>query len=196
MDNNIDFKQLWQKQQVGQGDIEEVIKKVNHYKRKSLLKLIISNVLLIITSVVLILIWIYFQPQFITTKIGIIITILAMVVFIYFYNRQYLTLKRDNETKNNSTFLKNLNKLKTQQKQLQTIILKIYFLMLSIGICLYLYEYVYKMSTILAVITYIVTATWIAFNWFYLRPKIIKKQELKLNDLIKKFQNIESQLKD
>jgi uncharacterized coiled-coil protein SlyX len=32
------------------------------------------------------------------------------------------------------------------------------------------------------------------FNWFYIRPKQIKKQQSKLNDLIAKFEEVNNQL--
>jgi hypothetical protein len=45
-------------------------------------------------------------------------------------------------------------------------------------------------------LAYVVTFAWIAFNWFYLRPKTIKKQQGKLNELINKFEEINNQLKE
>ena len=47
-----------------------------------------------------------------------------------------------------------------------------------------------------AILTYTVTLAWIAFNWFYLRPKTIKKQQGKLDELINKFEEINNQLKE
>ena len=55
-------------------------------------------------------------------------------------------------------------------------------------------EYFSRMSTLLAVVVCGVTALWFLFNWFYLRPKQIKKQEAKLNEIIAKFEDIQGQL--
>jgi hypothetical protein len=50
------------------------------------------------------------------------------------------------------------------------------------------------MTMTAGIITYAVTLAWIVFNWFYLRPKTIKKQQAKLDDLISKFERINKQL--
>jgi hypothetical protein len=50
------------------------------------------------------------------------------------------------------------------------------------------------MTMVAAIITYAATLTWIVFNWFYLRPKTIKKQQVKLDDLISKFEGINKQI--
>ena len=80
MTDNIDFKELWGRQQVETSEIKELIKKANEFKRKSRLVLIATNVVMGVTSSAIGLVWYYFQPEFLTTKIGIIICILAMMI--------------------------------------------------------------------------------------------------------------------
>lgn len=99
-------------------------------------------------------------------------------------------------TKNNNDYLQTLMTLKTKQKYMQTTMLGFYFITLSIGICLYMYEYTSRMTTVWAIFTYLITLMWIGFNWFYLRPKTIKKQQTKLNELISKFGNLNKQLNE
>jgi hypothetical protein len=50
-----------------------------------------------------------------------------------------------------------------------------------------MFEYVLRMTLLDGLLTYGITGLWIAFNWFYLKPKIIKKQQQKLNDSIAAF---------
>ena len=59
-----------------------------------------------------------------------------------------------------------------------------------------MYEYASRMEVLGAVLSYSITLAWIAFNWFYIRPKTIKKQESKLDELISKFESINKQLKE
>jgi hypothetical protein len=73
--------------------------------------------------------------------------------------------------------------------------LNLYFVILSAGICLYMYEYTARMTTAWAILAYTITSAWIIFNWLYTKPKTIKKQQSKLNDLITKFENISNQFK-
>ncbi|MNR40078.1 hypothetical protein D3C85_1583390 [compost metagenome] len=56
-----------------------------------------------------------------------------------------------------------------------------------------MYEYASRMTVFYALITYGVTLLWIGFNWFYLRPKQIKKQQEKINQLIGKFEEVDAQ---
>ena len=76
--NNIDFTNIWKQQKVVQPNIVELLNKLKKYKKSNIKKLVISNFLLIATSGFIIFIWYYYQQQFITTKVEIILTILAM----------------------------------------------------------------------------------------------------------------------
>ena len=57
-----------------------------------------------------------------------------------------------------------------------------------------MYEYALEMPTSTAIFAYAATLAWIGFNWFYIRPKTIKKQNVKLDELIDKFKNLEFQI--
>lgn len=196
MDNNIDFKELWKKQTISSPGIDELFLKLNQFKKSSLRKLIISNVLLIATSAFILFIWYYYQPQLITTKIGIVLTILAMVIYLFVYNQLFPSLKKIDNKQSNNEYLQNLISIKTKQQFLQSTMLNLYFIMLSSGICLYMYEYTSRMSTFWAIFVYAITLAWIGLNWFYIRPKTIKKQQNKLDELIRKFESVKKQLRD
>jgi len=95
---------------------------------------------------------------------------------------------------NSNEYLKQLLKLKAKQLFLQSTMLNIYFILLSTGICMYMYEYTSRMTFLWAVISYGLTLLWIAVNWFYFRPRTIKKQQTKINELISKFEKLSQQL--
>lgn len=194
MSANIDFKNLWKQQEAEQPELSDLMLLLRSYKNKGLKRLVLTNVLLVMTMVGLVLIWTYFQPQLITTKIGLITTILAMLIFVLAYNTLFKYYKSASEFESNSAYLKNLITIKRKQKFMQTTMLQLYFILLSLGVCLYLYEYVKLMPTVVGLLVYALTLAWLAFNWFYLRPKTIKKQEKKLDILIKKFEMINRQL--
>lgn len=194
MSANIDFKNLWKQQEAEQPELSDLMLLLRSYKNKGLKRLVLTNVLLVMTMVGLVLIWYYFQPQLITTKIGLITTILAMLIFVLAYNTLFKYYKSASEFESNSAYLKNLITIKRKQKFMQTTMLQLYFILLSLGVCLYLYEYVKLMPTVVGLLVYALTLAWLAFNWFYLRPKTIKKQEKKLDILIKKFEMINRQL--
>jgi len=193
MATNIDLKNIWQQQKSEQPDMTEMLEELKRYKKANLRKIAKSNIMLGLTSAFIILIWVYFQPQYISTKIGIVIIILAMVIYLLFYNRISRSLRAVDNTESNRDYVRNLKALAVKQKFMQTTMLSIYFIMLSVGICLYMFEYAIRMTLLWGVFTYLITLSWIAFNWFYFRPRVIKKQQLKIDELITTFKHINSQ---
>ncbi|SFN57156.1 hypothetical protein SAMN05421594_3301 [Chryseobacterium oleae] len=196
MATNIDFKNLWQQQTAEKPSIEELLGRLKKFKNENLRRLLVTNILLILTSLLIGFIWYYYQPQFLSTKIGIVLVILAMVIFLFAYNKLFSSIYTLDSTQTNAEYLQSLYSLKSKQKFMQTTMLNLYFIMLFAGISLYLYEYASRMEIMYAVLTYGITFLWIAFNWFYLRPKAIRKQQGKLNGLILKFEEINQQLKE
>jgi Flp pilus assembly protein TadB len=194
--NNIDFKDLWKKQTVNQPNIEDLMERLKQFKKAGLRSLWKTNILLFATSAFVIFIWYYYQPQFISTKIGIVLVILAMVMYVAVYNGLLRIYKDIDTTQTNQEYLQRLILIKRKQQFMQSTILSWYFVLLLSGICLYMYEYASRMTVLYALITYGVTLLWIGFNWFYLRPKQIKKQHAKINELIGKFEEVNSQLKE
>lgn len=194
--NNIDFKDLWKKQAVSQPNIEDLMERLKQFKKAGLRSLWKTNILLFATSAFIIFIWYYYQPQFISTKIGIVLVILAMVMYVAVYNGLLRIYKDIDTTQTNQEYLQRLILIKRKQQFMQSTILSWYFVLLLSGICLYMYEYASRMTVFYALITYGITLLWIGFNWFYLRPKQIKKQQAKINELIAKFEDVNSQLKE
>ncbi|MBE8727227.1 hypothetical protein [Flavobacterium hungaricum] len=191
--DNIDFNDLWKKQTVSQSSIEDLKNRIKQFKKASLRSVLKTNLVLFATSAFIIFIWIYYQPQFISTKIGIVVTILAMVIYVVVYNRLLKHYKEIDANLTNQEYLQKLIVIKKKQQFMQTKVLSLYFLLLMAGIFLYMYEYASRMKLYLALITYGVTFLWIAFNWFYIRPKQIKKHQDKINSLVEKFEEINNQ---
>ena len=192
--NNIDFKDLWKKQTISQPNIEDLMARLKQFKKAAVRSLWVTNFLLAITSVFIIFIWYYFQPQFISTKIGIVLAILSMTFYLTFYNRLMNNYKNIDANQTNHEYLQKLIEIKKKQQFMQSTVLSWYFVVLLAGICLYMYEYASRMTVFYALLTYGVTLLWIGFNWFYLRPKQIKKQQDKINTLIEKFEEVNNQL--
>lgn len=196
MNSNINFNELWAKQKTGEPNKEDLLSKINKFKKSNLKRLIIINLLLIITSLFIIFIWVYYQPQMITTKIGIVLTILAMVIFVIANNQSFALFRKTTTTQSNSEYMKNLIAIKAKQQFMQTTMLNLYFVLLSTGIGLYMYEYTQLMTAFWGIFAYGITSIWILFNWFYLRPKQIKKQQSKLDEIIGKFKMLNEQLNE
>ena len=196
MNANIDFKTLWKQQEVDQSNMDDLMSKLKKFKYNGLKQVLITNILLLATGAFIVFIWYFFQPKLISTKIGIVIAIMAMLIFLLAYNKLFKFYKTSSEAKSNSDYLKDLIAIKRKQKFLQTTMMQLYFILLSLGICLYLYEYVSLMPILWGVTMYLVTLAWLVFNWVYIRPKVIKKKQAKLDAWIETFERITSQLEN
>lgn len=196
MGSNIDFNRLWAEQKTGEPNKENLFWRINKYKKINLRRLIVLNLLSVLASLFIIFVWVYYQPQMITTKIGIVLVILAMVIFVSVYNQSFSLFRNTTNTVSNSRFLKDLLKIKAKQQYMQTTMLNYYFLLLSIGIALYLFEYTVRMTALWGIIVYGITAMWILFNWFFLRPKQIKKQQAKIDEIIQNLEMVMDQLEE
>jgi hypothetical protein len=194
METNINLKKIWNKQKIETPKVEVLYATANKLKTRSFLKLIVVNIILLLTITFISFIWYYYQPELVTTKIGIVLTILSMVIFLLPFNKQFSLLTKNKTEPNSKEYLQQLLKLKERQVFQQTTMLSIYFIILSLGIGLYLYEYVSRMTITWGIVTYAITILWFAINWFYLRPKAITKQNAKLNKLLVEFEKLNNQM--
>jgi multisubunit Na+/H+ antiporter MnhC subunit len=193
MSTNIDFKDLWQQQKAVMPNVSSVYTLVNTTKRKLLWKLAFTNIGMVLTSAFIIAIWIYFQPQLLTTKIGISLIIFAMLVFLFVYNQMVPYLKKTSNAVSASEYIIQLKQIQVKLRFIQTTMMHVYYILLSLGVYLYMYEYTAK--TILGFgINYGITSLWFAFNWFYVLPKSKKKQQLKTDGLIAQLEKLQNQL--
>jgi predicted signal transduction protein with EAL and GGDEF domain len=196
METNIDLKKIWNTQKIETPNVEILYTKANKLKSRSLLKLVVVNITLLLTIIFFGFIWYYYQPELITTKIGIILTMLAMLIFLLPFNKQFSLLTKNKAELNSKEYLQQLIKLKEMQVYQQTTILSVYFILLTLGVGLYIFEYVSKMTITWGIMTYAITTFWFAINWFYLRPKAITKQNAKHNTLLAEFEKLNNQMKD
>lgn len=196
MENKLNLKELWNTQPVPDADKSDLLKKVEKHKAAGLKKIFLLNGLLFATIVFVVLIWIYFKPQLLTTKIGIVLSILPMIIALVFQNRMIPLYKKTDENQSNADYLENLVKIKNKESTIQTTIMNVYFILLSAGIGLYMYEYTALMPLVWGIFSYSIVVLWFGFNWFVLRPKVIKKNRHKIDSLIGQLEKIKSGLSD
>lgn len=194
MENNIDLKALWTRQPVPGADKEALLAKLNKLRAEKRRSLIWANVCLIPTALFVVWIWVYYQPEYTSTKVGIVLVVTAIFMFLIVSNKLIPLYKALNTTQVNSTYLDDLLQIRQREQFIQTTIVNLYFFLLSLGLMLYLYEYASRMELTGMIITYAATASWIAFNWFYFRPRQIKKNRQKIDGIIRHLQEIKNQL--
>ena len=191
---NFNLNELYKSQPTGNPSTEELNRKMKQLKRSGIRKLYMTVILLSLTSIFIIWIWIQYNPQMYSTKLGIVLILLAMAIYGFSYNQLLPMLKKVDEGESASIFLQNLVAIKKKQQQLQGVLLNLYFIMLTLGLCLYMIEPTKQMTAKGQFISYFITLAWVALNWFYVRPRMIKKQQGKITDLIERFGRLQEQI--
>jgi hypothetical protein len=188
------FKNLWQCQNTNANlNSKDIILKAIRLQKKTRIKTQLTNGLLLVTMLFIIGIVLYFQPKMITTKIGTILVVIALIMQIITSTKLISASDKNNDQNSNAEYLQQLLVFKKKQAFLQSTIMTAYFILLGLGIVLYMIEYTIRMSILGAALAYGITSLWIAVNWFYFRPKIIKKQQQKLNKIIADLEKINDQ---
>jgi uncharacterized membrane protein len=196
MSNNIDFKELWNREKASAPNVDEIIAKANQLNRKTRNKIWQGNIVLTLTVVFMVFIWWYYQPQLITTKIGLTLVIISIVIFLATSNQMVPLLAKTNLETDSQHFLAQMIRIKQKQEFINKTMLTSYFIFLSLGIFLYMIEYAGRGSLTFQLTAYGITFAWIAFNWFYIRVKTVKKQQNAINDIITRLEGVNKQLLD
>lgn len=197
MDNNDDLKALWDAGIAAPApDITALLTRATTVKRKARNKMIWGNLLLVLTSIFITWVWIHYQPQMITTKVGIILCILAMLLYIVTSTSMLQFLFRSEPDMDTASYLAQMLRLRQRQEYLQKTIMTAYYILLSAGMALYMIEYATMLGRRYGLIAYLVTFGWIGLAWFYIRPRTARKQLAPINDVIKQLEQVQQQLKD
>jgi len=196
MSNSIDFKALWNREETSAPDVSEIFARANRLNRNSRRKIVVCNILLILTIIFYGLMWWHFHPHMITTKIGWTLMIGAMVMYVISNYQLYpLLVKADIETDSHA-FLSQMIRIKHKQEVIDNLIIKAYFLLLAVGLGLYFIEYLSKGKLILQISVYTITLALLALNWFYLQERKAKKQQKAMNEIISKLEEVNAQLNE
>jgi hypothetical protein len=194
MSAEIDFKALWSREESDVPALKEIYVKAGQLNAKTRNRIRRQYTILSLTVIFLIFMWWYYQPKMLTTKIGLTSIIVAIIAYLAVAGQLLpLLFKVDLET-DSRQYLNQLINIRHKQEFLNKTMLNGYFILLSVGIFLYMIEYVNHGSVVFQLTAYGITFLWIAFNWFYIRPKTINKQQKAINDVIGKLESLNGQL--
>lgn len=194
MKDKLDFSEIYKRQRAAPSPPGDFIKNIENFKRSEIKKLIFSNLVMIITAVAIFIFLLMFKPQMLLTKIGAFFTAFAFVLYFIYYNQLFISLKKIDYTKNNLDFLSNLTAHKSKRQFINTTVLNIYFACMTVGLCAYLYEYASQKDVFTSVLIYSITLAWIGVNWFFIRPKTVRKEQKKLDAFIDKYREMTNRI--
>jgi hypothetical protein len=191
----MDINSIWKSQAVPQPDLDELRAKINTFRSKRIRKVWFINVSLVLTGLFVLTIGFSVNPKFVTTWIGIILAVLSMLIVLVVYTKILPLYKSLNSHSSNQEYMDTLLAIKQKEAFLTKKMMNLYFILLSLGIGLYMIEYVMMMELKWGITAYAVTIFWFAINWFVFRPKQIRKQQEGLTSIIRDLENISGQLK-
>jgi len=193
----MDFKALWNKQAVdATPDIKDLVAKAKKVKRHAARKLIIMNLLLLGTVTFISYVNFYIDNEWHSTKIGIALMIIGMLSYLVVYNRMIPLLFKTDPNDSSHDYLNQLITIKRKHAFLDTVMINVYFAFLSTGLALYMIQFVTRMTTIGGTTFYVLIGVWIAFAWFYLKPREARRRQKRIGDMIARLEVVNGQLKE
>jgi hypothetical protein len=190
MENFDSIKDIWQKTPADLPSSAEIITEIERSRKKMMRKNMLGVITLTLTFIFIAFIGFYYDFELRTTKAGIIIILISICLGVFFTaGMAKLLIKKADDTLDNTSYLERLKALQTKQRFFQTTGMTVYFILLTTGILLYMYEFAVR-DAVFGAVAYSVTLAWIAFNWFYIRKRTIQKQEKLINEQIERIEKL------
>lgn len=193
MDNLNELKAIWQTAKVDElPSAAEILQQAKKFRNQKIRNKVLSIIVGITGTIAMSLLLITMPVLMLCTRLGIVFILFSCIILIYTNARSIRRFIRLNDC-SNKEFISFLEQ--TQRNQLYyykyTQVLGLLFS--SIGLLLYLYEFVHRNITLM-IIFYVISLAWILFLWFYQRPRSFKKHSRKLNAMLHELNKITDQL--
>jgi len=127
------------------------------------------------------------------TTIGILIILAAMISYLSLLLRHYHILNKHDLTQNPSEYLNTLKEYQKNRSKITGWFYYIFVLLISAGLALYFIEVLENAPLYFKLITYGSTIIWFLFITFYLKPRMFKNEEEKLNLMIDRLIRLQEQ---
>ena len=128
-----------------------------------------------------------------STTIGILIILVTMLMYLTLIVRHYHILNKHDLTQNPTEYLHTLKEYQKNRTKVVGWFYYIYMLLISTGLALYFIEVLENAPVYFKLITYGSTIVWFLFITFYLKPRMFKNEEEKLNLMIDRLIRLQEQ---
>ena len=196
--NNINsIKDLWQNAASPSPlSIEELMKEISKKRNKMMHRNIFGILSLLAAASVVTWVGISYDAKYQSTRIGIILVLLAIVGGI-FINSQLLQLmlKPMNLAMDSKSYTQAMKNYQSKQAYLHGQGMVIYFCTLGIGLALYLWEFTHANIPFLVAV-YGISFGWIGLVWFFIRPRTIRKEKERMSEIIGQLERISKQIEE
>ena len=107
--------------------------------------------------------------------------------------RDYRIINKRDFTTNPAEYLKSLKAYQKNRAKLLGNLYYIYVLLLSVGLLLYFIEVLQDVSMLSKILVYALTALWFLLCTFYLKNRIAKNEQEKINLLVDRLERLTEQ---
>ena len=173
--------------------VDEVLKQVKkdiHSITSKLYWAIITMIATIAGAFILMFFMAFKSPA---TTLGIFIIVITIALYLYMIVRHYHILNKHDLTQNPTDYLNSLKEYQKNRTKTVGWFYYIYILLLSAGLGLYFIEILENASMPFKIATYGFTFIWFMFTTFYLKPRMFKNEEEKLNLMIDRLERLKEQ---
>ena len=173
--------------------VDEVLKQVKKGIRALTSKLywgIVAMIAIIAVAFILMFFMAFKSPA---TIVGIGIILLSMAMYLYMILRHYHILSKHDLTQNPIDYLHSLKEYQKDRSRVVGWFYYIYILLISAGLGLYFIEVLEHAPLYFKLFTYGSTLIWFLFTTFYLKPRMFKNEEEKLNLMIDRLERLQQQ---
>ncbi|MBD1392169.1 hypothetical protein [Mucilaginibacter glaciei] len=173
--------------------VDEVLKQAKKDIRSITSKLYWAIVTMIATLAGAFILMFFMAFKSPATTIGIFIIVITIAMYLYLIVRHYHILNKHDLTQNPIDYLDSLKEYQKTRTKTVGWFYYIYILLLSAGLGLYFIEILENASVAFKIVTYGFTFIWFMFTTFYLKPRMFKNEEEKLNLMIDRLERLQGQ---
>jgi len=116
-----------------------------------------------------------------------------MVIYVIMMFRDYRLIHRRDVTVNPTDYLQSLKEYKKNRAVLYGKLYYSYIVLLSIGLALYFLEVLNDATLLGKIIVYSLTTIWFLICTFYLKERIVKNEEEKINLIVERLERLKDQ---
>jgi predicted PurR-regulated permease PerM len=185
---------VWQNQPVKeQLSVDEALKQVKKGMGSLSRKLMWGIVAMIVAIVNAFVILFFMVFQSWVTYVGILIMLVPMVIYVVMMLRDYRLIHRRDVTVNPTDYLQSLKEYKKNRAVLYGKLYYSYIILLSVGLALYFLEVLNDATLLGKIIVYSLTTIWFLICTFYLKERIVKNEEEKINLIVERLERLKDQ---
>lgn len=190
------IKQLWKEQSYAHLNYERIIDNLSNNRKKYAKKLILQSIIVIATLVLILAIWLFKPFSTWTTHLSMLILCFCLIYFLVIQYRDYKKVNQfDRHLLKPEDFISYLQAYKKESYLLNKRNYFIYALGIGTAFLLILLELYFILSFWSLLIFSVFAIVWFLLSYRYLLKTYIKSENKRIDDMIKKLDNIKKQFK-